>query len=112
MPAPKLRQYSHTTSATAGTLGTVVPAIPIDRALVISKLTVVNTFNGTDSLTFRILIGTNDDPTWAIAWDVPLAVGEVYTETSLVVPAGYLVRASASRVSGARVNVFGQEVDN
>jgi hypothetical protein len=48
----------------------------------------------------------------AIAYDTPLAAGQVYTETGLVVATGEKVQAYFSTTNGGHVQVFGEEVDN
>lgn len=111
MPAPKLR-HDKEIAGTANTATPVLPAvIAAARALVVSKLTVSPQINA--SMTFSIQITSNGNFTSTfIARDVPLAFGETYTESGLVVAAGETVFVYCSVANGVSVNVFGEEVDN
>lgn len=104
MPAPVLRRYAQNLYV-ANTETTVVPAVPAARALVVSKIVVVNAAGA--AVTFRLVVGG-----FFVAADMALGFGEVYTESGLVVLAGDLVRAQCSAANGMHVQVFGEEVDN
>jgi hypothetical protein len=104
MANPLLRRVA-VAAFTANTDTTVVSAVPAARALVISKIVVANTSGG--SLTFRVLVGGA-----AIAYDIPLAAAQVYTETGLVAATGETVQARSSILNGITVTVCGEEVDN
>lgn len=105
MPAPKLVSYGLNVYG-ASTQTVVVPAVPAGRALVISKITITPA-PGVSSQTFRLVLNGR----WA-ALDVVINLGEVYTETGLVVPSGSTLEFSSSVANGCHVIVFGQEVDN
>lgn len=104
MAASSLKRYS-VLAFTANTTTDITTTVPANRALVVSKITVSNTSGA--ATTFRLFIGGT-----AIAYDTPLAAGQVYTETGLVVATGEKVQAYFSTTNGGHVQVFGEEVDN
>jgi len=112
MPAPILKHFRVGTSA-ANTWTNVMGPVAANRCLVISKLTITQTnVNGT----FSIAVTTTAPPTAPgfadyLVLSCPINIGEQYTETGLVVPAGEYLAISAS-TSGLAVGVFCQEVDN
>lgn len=114
MPAPKLRS-EFVSSVATGTWSGAVMAVPAGRAVAVSKLLVLISDTAIASCKISVALG---GPTLAesplLAWQVPLALGEVYTETGLVIPAGHqaFLRLDGAGVNQAILRVFGQEVDN
>lgn len=113
MPAPKLRHYK-VRPGTANTATPVHAAVPPDRALVISKITVAHDNSSAAAQQFSLFIGPHgvggvED---RIAILITLNVGEVYTETNLVALAGEAVHINAVSAIGPVIHVFGEEVDN
>ena len=110
MALPTLRLVSVSTF-TANAWTAVVPLVSANRALVVSKIVVVNGQNA--ATTFGLLIGTTSGSgTGHLAYATPLAGGQTYSETGLVIPAGYGLFAVTSTANGIVVTVSGEEVDN
>lgn len=115
MPAPILRHYRWLNAAAAGTWEQVGGfTVPANRALVISKIIVVNVH--TTAIATNAAISQGAAPATGAEYifrSISIAVGEVYTETGLVMVAGEQLY-SFQNVGGGVVayNVFGQEVDN
>lgn len=110
MPAPLLRRYT-ILSMPATTWTRVHTVVPANRALAISKVTVVNN-SGAESRTFHLSIGPNVDNTGQFAAVATIAPGETWVETGLVALAGEAVNVYSNTLNGVTVCVFGQEVDN
>lgn len=109
MAAPTLKHYSAQTGA-INTFVTVVPLVPAGRSLVVSKVAIVAVASGAQ---FSMTVGPDQGTTRFIVFGMPLATGEQYTETGLVVLAGEsLAVAGLGAADAFRINVFGQEVDN
>lgn len=112
MPAPSLKRYAVAPTATTWTQ--LVPILIAGRALVVSKL-VVTPVGGAAQV--RVGLGANSGPTAPafadyIVYDVSLAaVGEVYTESGLIVSPGLGITVYAS-VANVAFAVYGEEVDN
>ena len=112
MPAPILKHFRVGIS-TAATWTNIMGPVAANRCLVVSKLTVTST---NSAGTFSIAVTTTAPPTappfgdyLVLNW--PANIGESYTETGLVIPAGeYLVVSSS--VTGLAISAFCQEVDN
>lgn len=104
MAAPILRRYA----VVAGTTDTtVVPAPATGRAFVLSKVTVAtNVGPGGVATLFTLLIGG-----LAVAQNMSLSPGEVYTESGFVIPAGISFTVQAGTANTLSVQAFGEEVD-
>lgn len=104
MANPLLRRAGLATFV-ANTDTTVLAAVPANRAVAISKITVSNITGA--AVTFRLLVGG-----FHVAYDLTLNAGQVYTETGLVALTGETVQARTNTTNGIAVEVFGEEVDN
>lgn len=104
MPAPILRHVSNL-PGTVVTDVTLLAAVPTARAVVVSKLLVANYSSSASS--FHLFVGGQ-----GVAFSIPLAPGEVYTETGLVVLAGETVVVRQLTASTLAFHLFGEEVDN
>jgi hypothetical protein len=107
MAAPVLRHYTAVSNATANTFDTVL-TVPANRALVISKIVVVNNL-GSGSTTFNVRAGGVGKSVTGV---VTLPFGQTYTETGIVLVAGEILDHSSGNASGTVIHVFGEEVDN
>lgn len=109
MPAPLLRHYNAIIIGNTGSFTGPTFVTPAARALVVSKITVIN--NQSAALTFSLMVGaTNGTFAYLIAANFPLNPGEIYTETGVVVLAGEGFSILTSR--DLSINVFGEESDN
>lgn len=105
MPAaPVLKRYVKNTLV-VGNVNPLVTAVPAGRALVVSKVSVT----GVAAISkFGLLL---NNTAW-IVYDMPLARGEQWTESGLVLVAGDTINIGIDVVDGVQVTLFGQEVDN
>lgn len=107
LPAKLVRYYLGAISASTWTA--VHAVVPNNRALVVSKIIVSN--NSGAPVTFHLGISASGGNGY-IASTIPLAGGQVYTETNLVIENGFSLVAWCNTANGITVTVFGEEVDN
>lgn len=107
MANPILRSYVITSSATPSTWTALGSPVPTGRALVVSKLIVANLQGIAQAFGIR-----NNVTTGRIASSVPLDIGDVYTESGIVLIAGHFLEVWSSIASGITVTLYGEEVDN
>lgn len=108
MPAPVLRHY-RATGANNGVANGVVPAVPVNRALV-GKIVVSNT-HASAATTVTVYVGSNTAADYIVA-NLTLGPGETYIEPNVVVLAGEFVGFIPVAAGVISCAFFGEEVDN
>lgn len=112
MPARLLRRIPFANTAAASTWGAAILTVPPARALV-GKFLILPTDSAVPSIRVSVAQGVDVNTSHLIAWQVPIALGESYTETGVVIPAGIsLFLRVESAANTAHFTFFGEEVDN
>lgn len=106
MALPILRTY-YIKTVTANAWATLIPTVPANRALVVSKLSIFGRLSSQTG--FRLFDGTAEQ---LYNFDLPLNLYEQYSETGIVVPAGWSLQIWSRLANAYDAMAFGQEVDN
>lgn len=107
---PIFRRYtgSNNTSGTFSLCGSLVAA---SRVLIVSKFVICNTQNAATSFSYQIATSATGSTNDIGSYFTPLGPGESFTETGILIPAGYGLYFRPETAAMLSCQLYGEEVD-